>query len=107
VYLGSPTPWLIAGIDVGMNYKKFDFSISITSQVGNKILNAKRMNRDVFTDGNYDADFYENRWTPSNKSNKYPSAEAYNYSYTQQANDFFVENGFYVRIQNISAGIYH
>lgn len=104
IYLGSPTPWLIAGIDFGMNYKNFDFSISFTSQVGNKILNAKRMNRDVFTDGNYDADFYENRWTSSNKSNKYPSAEAYNYSYTQQANDFFVENGFYVRIQNVQLG---
>lgn len=104
VYLGSPTPWLIAGINLGINYKQFDLSVSLTGQIGNKILNAKRMNRDVFTDGNYDADFFENRWTSSNKSNEYPSAEAYNYSYTQQANDFFVENGFYARIQNVQLG---
>ena len=104
VFLGSPIPWLIAGIDFGMDYKHFDFSIGIQGQVGNKILNAKRMNRDVFTDGNYDKDFYDNRWTSSNKSSKYPSAEAYNYSYTQQANDFFVENGSYIRIQNIKIG---
>lgn len=104
VYLGSAVPWLIAGFDLGVNYKKFDFSLSITGQYGNKILNAKRMNRDVFSDGNYDEDFYKNRWTPSNKSTTYPSAEAYNSSFIQQANDFFIENGFYIRVQNIQIG---
>jgi TonB-linked SusC/RagA family outer membrane protein len=104
VFLGSAIPWLIAGIDFGLNYRQFDLSIGIQGQLGNKILNAKRMNRDVFTDGNYDQDFYDNRWTPDNKSSKYPSAEAYNYSFIQQANDFFVESGSYVRIQNIQVG---
>ena len=104
VYLGSAIPWLITGIDYGMNYKEFDFSVSLYSQVGNKILNAKRMIRDVFADGNYDQDFVENRWTSENKSDKYPSAQAYNFSFTQQANDFFVENGSFIRIQNIQIG---
>ncbi|HLO60868.1 MAG TPA: TonB-dependent receptor [Bacteroidales bacterium] len=104
LYLGSPVPWLTSGLDIGFNYHLFDLSISFMGQLGNKILNAKRMNRDVFTDGNYDQDFYENRWTPDQKSDKYPSAAAYNYSFIQQANDFFVENGSFVRIQNIQAG---
>jgi TonB-linked SusC/RagA family outer membrane protein len=104
VFLGSAIPWMIAGIDFGLNYKQFDLSAGLQGQVGNKILNAKRMNRDVFTDGNYDQNFYKNRWTSDNKSDKYPSAEAYNYSYTQQANDFFVESGSYIRIQNIQVG---
>jgi len=104
VYLGSATPWLISGIDFGTNYKQFDFSLSLQGQIGNKILNAKRMNRDIFADGNYDVDFYDNRWTTTNKSDKYPSAEAYNYSYTQQSNDFFVEDGSYIRIQNVQIG---
>jgi TonB-linked SusC/RagA family outer membrane protein len=104
VFLGSAIPWLIAGADFGLNYRKFDFTVALQGQVGNKILNAKRMNRDVFTDGNYDRDFYSNRWTQDNKSEKYPSAEAYNYSFIQQANDFFVESGSYLRIQNIQAG---
>jgi TonB-linked SusC/RagA family outer membrane protein len=104
VYLGSPIPWLITGLDFGMNYNKFDVSISIYSQIGNKVLNAKRMNRDVFADGNYDQDFVENRWTTDSKSDEYPSAQAYNFSYTQQANDFFVEDGSFVRIQNIQIG---
>lgn len=104
VYLGSPTPWLISGVDIGLRYHQFDLSVSLMGQVGNKILNAKRMNRDVFTDGNYDRDFYDNRWTADNPSDKYPSAAAYNYSFTQQANDFFVESGSFIRIQNIQAG---
>ncbi len=104
VYLGSPVPWLIAGLDLGLNYRNIDLGISIQGQAGNKILNAKRMNRDVFADGNYDQDFFNNRWTPDNTSDRYPSAEAYNYSFIQQANDFFVQDGSYVRIQNIQLG---
>jgi TonB-linked SusC/RagA family outer membrane protein len=104
VYLGSAIPWLIAGLDLGLNLKKFDISIIFQGQLGNKILNAKRMNRDVFADGNYDRDFYENRFSETNHSTRYPSAEAYNFSFIQQANDFFVENGSYVRIQNVQAG---
>lgn len=104
VFLGSPIPWLLGGLDFGFNYKGFDFSLSLQTQVGNKVLNAKRMNRDIFTDGNYDLDFFENAWRPDNKSNSYPSAEAYNKGYTQQANSFFVENASYLRLQNVTAG---
>ena len=104
VYLGSPTPWLMTGLDLGLQYRNFDLNVSLMGQLGNKILNAKRMNRDVFTDGNYDQDFYENRWTKDNPSDKYPSAAAYNYSFVQQSNDFFVESGSFIRIQNIQFG---
>ncbi|MDP4277128.1 MAG: TonB-dependent receptor [Bacteroidota bacterium] len=104
VSLGSPIPWLMLGFDAGTSYKKWDASVTIQGQFGNKVLNAKRMNRDVFTDGNYDLDFYKNCWRSDKKSSTYPSAEAYNSSYTQQANDFFVEDASYIRIQNIQAG---
>lgn len=104
VFLGSAIPWFIAGADFGLSFRKFDFSLALQGQMGNKILNAKRMNRDVFADGNYDRDFYRNRWTSDNRSTKYPSSEAYNYSFIQQPNDFFVENGSYIRIQNIQIG---
>lgn len=104
VYLGSPIPWLISGVDLGFQYRHFDLNVSLMGQLGNKILNAKRMNRDVFTDGNYDQDFYDNRWTKDNPSDEYPSASAFNYSFIQQSNDFFVESGSFIRIQNIQLG---
>ncbi|MGC3977482.1 MAG: TonB-dependent receptor [Paludibacteraceae bacterium] len=104
VYLGSAIPWLIGGIDLGLDYKNWDLGLTLQGQLGNKVLNAKRMNRDVFPDGNYDLDFYENRWTKDNKSNTYPSAEAYTSSFTQQPNDFFIEDASYIRIQNVQLG---
>lgn len=104
VYLGSAIPWLTSGIDVGLNYKKLDISVTLQGQFGNKILNAKRMNRNIFADGNYDLNFYQNAWTPANLSTTYPSAAAYNTSFIQQANSFFVEDGSYVRIENIQIG---
>jgi TonB-linked SusC/RagA family outer membrane protein len=104
VYLGSPVPWLIGGLDVGFNYGPWDLGISLYGQLGNKILNAKRMNRSVFPDGNYDADFYHNAWNGEGSSSTYPSAEAYNSGATLQANSFFVESGAYIRIQNVQLG---
>ena len=103
-YLGSPIPWLIGGLDFGLVWKGLDFSLTLQGQVGNKVLNAKRMNRDVFTDGNYDLNFYQNAWLPSRLSDTYPSAEAYNSAFVQQANSFFVEDASYFRIQNVQVG---
>lgn len=103
-YLGSAIPKAILGLDFGFTYKNLDFSILFNASLGHKILNAKRMNRDIYMDGNYDLDFYDNAWRPTRKSNTYPSAEAYNTSFIQQANDFFVEDGSFVRIQNIQIG---
>lgn len=103
-YLGSPIPVLTGGLDLGFLWRNLDFSIGFYTQIGNKILNAKRMNRDVFTDGNYDMDFYQNAWRPGRPSQTYPSAAAYNTAFIQQANSFFVEDASYFRIQNIQLG---
>lgn len=103
-YLGSPIPWLIGGLDFGLVWKGLDFSLTLQGQMGNKVLNAKRMNRDVFTDGNYDLNFYQNAWRPSRLSDTYPSAAAYNSAFVQQANSFFVEDASYFRIQNVQVG---
>ena len=103
-WLGSPIPWLIGGLDVGFDYGAWDFGITFYGQLGNKILNAKRMNRNTFSDGNYDVDFYENAWHGEGSSNTYPSPEAYNKDATLQANTFFVEDGSYIRIQNVQLG---
>lgn len=104
VYLGSPIPWLILGFNASASWKNWDFSMLMNAQIGNKILNQKRMNRSVFPESNYDEDFYKNRWTKENKSSKYPSAEAYNTTFIQQSNEFFVEDGSFFRIQNIQLG---
>ncbi len=103
-YLGSAIPPLMLGLNFGFDIKGFDFNISFASQVGNKILNQKRMNRSTFPDANYDLDYYKHAWTPTNTNTKYPSPEAFNSSYTMQCNSFYVEDGSFIRIQNIQLG---
>lgn len=103
-YLGSALPWLMLGANFGFNWKHWDFSMLLNVQVGNKILNAKRMQRGTFSDANYDLDFYTNAWRNDAKSNKYPSPEAANSSFIQQANTFYVEDGSSLRVQNVQAG---
>ena len=103
-YLGSAMPWMVLGINFGFNWKNLDFSILLNTQVGNKILNAKRMQRGTFTDANYDLDFYKNCWRDDNKSNVYTSPEAASTSFIQQANDFYVEDASFFRIQNVQLG---
>ncbi|HCY73072.1 MAG TPA: TonB-dependent receptor, partial [Rikenellaceae bacterium] len=103
-YLGSPLPWLTMGFNVGLNYKNWDFSMLVNAQIGNKILNLKRMQRGTFSEANYDLDFYKNRWTKENKSTSYPSAEAAGTSFIQTCNDFYLEDGSSFNINNIQIG---
>lgn len=103
-YLGSPNPWLLMGFNFACNWRGWDFSALVNVSVGGKILNAKRMQRGTFSDSNYDLDFYENAWRADAKSDSYPSPEAANSSFTQQANSFYVEDASSLRIQNIQLG---
>ena len=103
-YLGSPLPWLIMGFNVGANWKNWDFSMVLNLQVGNKILNYKRMQRGVFAEANYDTDFYKHRWTKENNNTMYPSAEAAGTSFIQTCNSFYLEDGSSFRINNVQVG---
>lgn len=103
-YLGSPLPWLILGMNVGLNYRNWDFSMLVNMQLGNKILNYKRMHRGIFAEANYDQDFYNNRWTTENHSQKYPSAEAAGTSFIQTCNEFYLEDGSSFTVNNIQLG---
>jgi hypothetical protein len=73
-------------------------------QLGNKILNYKRMQRGVFAEANYDTDFYNHRWTKDNKDTNYPSAEAAGTSFIQTCNEFYLEDGSSFRVNNVQAG---
>ena len=104
VYLGSPIPWLMLGFNIGAEWKNWDFSLVLNANIGNKIFNAKRLNKQVFADGNYDLDFYENCWRPDAPSTTYPGPSALKSSFMAQSNSFFVEDGSMFRIQNVQLG---
>jgi TonB-linked SusC/RagA family outer membrane protein len=99
--VGSYTPKLMYGFNLGLNVYDFDLSVDCQGVAGNKIYNAKRANR--FGNENYDADFYANSWHGEGTSNSYPSADIAG-GKNAFPSTFFVESGAYFRIRNIQLG---
>ena len=104
VYLGSPVPWLMLGLNLGFSWKGLDFSMVMNANIGNKIFNAKRLNKQVFPAGNYDYDFYIHAWSKDQPSDTYPSPKALTSGLMAQSNSFWIEDGSMFRIQNVQAG---
>ena len=104
VNLGSYLPKITYGFNLELNYKDFDFSVFFQGVGGNSILNFNRATRQKFPDMNGDKDFVTGLWTGEGSTNKYPSAIATTQSWNNNASSFYVENGSYLRLQNIQLG---
>jgi len=104
VKLGNYLPTIYYGFNMGLDYKNFDFSIFFQGVGGNSILNANRGLRQKFPDMNGDEKFITGMWTGQGSTNIYPSAFATTQSWNNTANSFYVENGAYLRLQNIQLG---
>ena len=102
--LGSFLPKFQYGLNLSVNYKAFDLSTSLYGQGGNKILNRKRMEVIFTPSTNIDRDFAINRWHGEGTSNSYPSAAGMRKGWNQRLNDYYVEDGDFFRIQNVTVG---
>lgn len=104
VYLGSPVPTYYFGGSLGMDYKNWDLSIAFYGQGGNKIL-ARNRGEVIKTPGrNIDAEVAINRWHGEGTSNEFPSSEGYRQLWNQRMSGFWLEDGDFIRIQNIQLG---
>jgi TonB-linked SusC/RagA family outer membrane protein len=104
VILGSYLPKFTYGVNLGASYKNFDVAINLMGQTGNKILNRKRGEMIWTPDGNMDADLAINRWHGEGTSNKYPSSAGLRKGWNQKMSNYFVEDGGFFRIQNVTIG---
>lgn len=99
--IGDPNPNALVGLSLSLNYKAFDFSVVGNGVFGNQILIS--YNRADGYQENYPA-YRLNRWHGEGTSNRYPrltSTPSPNYTYLS---DTYIENGDYLRIQNITIG---
>jgi len=106
-FLGNPNPKFSSGLNLGVNYKNFDFSIFLYGSFGNKIWNNVDYWRDFYssyeTAKSYTA-LYDS-WTPTHMNAKAPIQELNSYFSTNAtANSYFVENGSYLRAKNVILG---
>lgn len=102
--LGSFLPSYSFGFNIGFNYKNWDFAASAIGQGGNSILNRKRGEVIFTNDTNWDRDFAVNRWHGEGTTNSYPSSAGIRKGWNQRLNDFFIEDGDFFRIQNLTLG---
>ncbi len=110
--LGSPIPKFFTGLNLDASYKAFDFNAFFYASVGNKIFNYQQRTLETFgaTQGgigiqNVSVDYYLNRWTPTNPSNRYARAlKADDANGNSRPSDVYVEDGSYLRLRNVQIG---
>ena len=97
--LGNPIPKATMGFNFQMNYKNIDFSVYTYASLGNEIV---RNYERVLSDANR-LNYVLNRWTGEGTSNSVPRVTTAATS-NNVFSDYFIEDGSFLRIQNIQLG---
>ncbi|MET1055203.1 MAG: TonB-dependent receptor [Pedobacter sp.] len=107
VYKGSALPDFSYGFSFNANYKNFDINIFAQGVQGSKIFNGiKYMTLNAASGQNYnkDAAILE-AWSPTNTGGEIPRVSARdNNGNFSNTSDFYLENGSYLRIKNVTLG---
>lgn len=99
--LGSGLPRYIFGITNNFSYKGFDVSVFLQGVQGNKIFNGTfRQIGGGDPGGGLLQDFYDNAWRTTRPSNQYVALR----QWTIPVSDYWVEDGSFVRLKNVSVG---
>lgn len=107
VFLGNPVPDFTGGMNFTLGYKGFDLSAYLYTSIGNEIWNQSRWFTDFFQtfEGAAVSRRLFDAWTPQNLDAKIPVVERVsNFSTSNVANSFYVEDGSYLRLQNLTLG---
>ncbi|MCY7351707.1 MAG: TonB-dependent receptor [Cytophagaceae bacterium] len=106
-YLGSPVAKFTGGLNLRFTYKGFDIETFLYTSIGNKIWNQSKWFTDFYPSfaGAAISARVRDSWTPQNTGATVPIFEAAsNFSTNSEANSYYVEDGSYLRLQNISIG---
>ncbi|MDW7691124.1 TonB-dependent receptor [Flammeovirgaceae bacterium SG7u.111] len=104
-YLGDPIPDFTGGLTIKLMYKGFEFEAYTYASLGNEIYNVSKLFTDFYPlfPGAAISDRVKNSWTPQNTGTDIPIFEnVSNFSTIGQSNSFYVEDGSYLRLQNIT-----
>ncbi len=100
--IGDPHPDYNIGFNFNMAYKGFDFSVSTYGALGQQIAKSYRSFVDSYWQ-NYTTDVYQ-RWHGEGTSNKFPRVCAGSHTNNQWISDQYIEDGDYLKIQNVTIG---
>lgn len=100
--IGNPHPDFTLGMNLNFAYKGFDLNITGTGAFGQQIAKSYRS----FADSplqNYTTEIF-GRWTGEGTSNKLPRLTSGSHTNWQNISDIYIEDGDYVKIQNVTLG---
>jgi len=100
--IGNPNPDFTLGFNLNLSYKGFDFSVTASGAFGQQIAKSYRS----FADSplqNYTTEIF-GRWTGEGTSNKLPRLTSGSNVNWQNISDIYIEDGDYVKIQNLTLG---
>lgn len=103
-YIGDPNPDLIYGFNIGLAYKNFDLSMAFQGTLGNDIWNTSRGSLTSPGRNNVLAAAYTQAWTKEGDKATYPRIQLNDDNKNFRASSFFVEDGSFLRLQNIQLG---
>jgi TonB-linked SusC/RagA family outer membrane protein len=104
--LGSPHPDFTYGLNLGLTYKKFDFTAFFQGVQGNEIYNYVRywIDFEVFNGNRSYESLYES-WDPqTNPNSLLPRLDFNDQQSNQSSNSYYVEDGSYLRLKNLQLG---
>ncbi|MDN5202162.1 TonB-dependent receptor [Fulvivirgaceae bacterium BMA10] len=103
--LGNPIPDFTGGLTIKLNYKNFELEMYSFASIGNEIYNIGKLFTDFYPlfPGAAISARVKDSWTFENPSAEIPIFEnTSNFSTNTQSNSFYVEDGSYFRMQNIT-----
>lgn len=99
-FIGSYIPDYLMGLNMNFNYRSFNLSIDLQSQLGNEIYNGKKAVRPEIY--NYETDVID-RWRPEDPSSTEPRVNNKN-NLNYSISSYFVEDASFLRLRNITLG---
>ena len=103
--IGSPVPKFTGGLNFELKYKDFGIATYLYTSLGNKIYNQSKWFTDFYSSftGSNLSSRIKNSWSPTNTGTDIPIAEdVSNFSTNSQSNSYYVEDGSYLRMQNLA-----
>ena len=98
-YIGDPIPAVTMGLNISFDYKNIDFQMYLYSSIGNEIVRNYERNLALTNKTSYAL----KRWTGEGSTNKDPRVTTGATS-NGVFSDYFVEDGSFVRAQNMQLG---
>ncbi len=93
-HFGKPAPDVIMGLTSKLTYKEWDFGFNARCNMGGYVYNNVQSTREALSDSYYSG-FLKNRLTSATKTN---------FSVPQYWSDYYIKDGSFFRIDNITLG---